>query len=84
MFNRKKFKLHIDNETAEILMEESIFSDAGKEIFNDYFNNEISKIKILHGLIWLSLSGYAKDDIDSVISSFYLGLYYLEQGIRKL
>lgn len=83
-FNRKKFKLHVDNETAEILMEESIFCNAGKEIFDDYFNTEISKIKILHGLIWLSLSGYAKDDIDSVISSFYLGLYYLEQGIRKL
>jgi len=30
----------------------------------------------------LSLSGYAKDDIDSVIGSFYLGLYHLEQGLK--
>jgi GTP:adenosylcobinamide-phosphate guanylyltransferase len=83
-FNRRKFKLHVDNETAEVLMEESPFSTVGKEIFTDYFNKDIAKIEVLHGLIWLALSGYAKDDIDSVIGSFYLGLYYLEQGIKKL
>lgn len=84
LFNRRKFKLHVDDETAEILMEESAFFNTGKEIFKDYFPKDIAKIEILHGLIWLSLSGYAKDDIDSVIGSFYLGLYYLEQGIQKL
>ncbi len=83
-FNRRKFKLHVDNETAEVLMEESPFFNAGKEIFTEYFDKNIAKIEVLHGLIWLSLSGYAKDDIDSVIGSFYLGLYYLEQGIKKL
>lgn len=81
-FNRRKFKLHVDNETAEVLMEESSFTRAGNEIFTDYFSKDLYKIKILHGLIWLSLSGYAKDDIDSVIGSFYLGLYYLEQGLE--
>jgi hypothetical protein len=84
LFNRKKFKLHIDNETVEIIMPESLFSTSGKEIFKEYFSKDIGKIETLHGLIWLSLSGYAKDDIDSVIGSFYLGLYYLEQGVKKL
>lgn len=83
-FNRRKFKLHIDNETVEIIREDSAFADIGKEIFIDYFGFEIGKIEVLHGLIWLALSGYAKDDIDSVIGSFYLGLYYLEQGMKKL
>jgi thiamine kinase-like enzyme len=82
-FNRRKFKLHVDNETAVVLMEDSPFSTVGKEIFTDYFNKDIAKIEVLHGLIWLALSGYAKDDIDSVIGSFYLGLYYLEQGLKK-
>lgn len=82
-FNRRKFKLHIDSETVEILMEESHFATAGEEIFSEFFGEELSKIKILHGLIWLALSGYAKDDIDSVIGSFYLGLYYLEEGLNK-
>lgn len=84
LFNRRKFKLHVDNETAEILMEESSFADAGKEIFSEYFSKDLAKIEILHGLVWMALSGYAKDDIDSVIGSFYLGLFYLEQGIKKL
>jgi hypothetical protein len=83
-FNRKKFKLHVDSETAEILMEESKFLVTGKEVFAEFFGKDLAKIEILHGLIWLSLSGYAKDDIDSVISSFYLGLYWLEQGIQKI
>lgn len=83
-FNRRKFKLHVDDETVEIIMEESLFSMVGKEIFTEYFKKDIGKIEVLHGLIWLALSGYAKDDIDSVIGSFYLGLYYLEQGLKKL
>jgi hypothetical protein len=82
-FNRKKFKLHVDSETVEILMEDSLFASAGEEIFTDYFGKDLYKIKILHGLIWLALSGYAKEDIDSVIGSFYLGLYYLEQGLNN-
>ena len=81
-FNRRKFKLHIDNETVEVLTENPIFQNIGKEIFKEYFGDEFYKIEILHGLIWLALSGYAKDDIDSVIGSFYLGLYYLEEGLK--
>jgi len=81
-FNRRKFKLVIDSETAEILMEESKFNRVGQDVFQEYFGNDLKKIEILHGLIWLALSGYAKDDIDSVIGSFYLGLYYLERGLK--
>lgn len=84
LFNRKKFKLHIDNETVEIIMEESPFLNTGKEVFKDFFGDDIKKIEILHGLIWLSLSGYVKDDIDSIIGSFYLGIYYLEKGLKNL
>jgi thiamine kinase-like enzyme len=84
IFNRRKFKLHVDSETIEILMEPTIFIDCAEDIFISYFGNNLTKIKILHGLIWLSLSGYVRDDIDSIIASFYLGLYYLEQGLKKL
>jgi hypothetical protein len=83
-FNRRKFKLHIDNETVEVLMEEQLFSKIAREIFADYFGNNMARIEVLHGLIWLGLSGYAKDDIDSIIGSFYLGLYWLEMGIERL
>lgn len=83
-FNRRKFKLHVDNETVEVLMEEPFFSKTAKQIFADYFEKDLARIEILHGLIWLALSGYAKDDMDSVIGSFYLGLYWLEMGSGKL
>lgn len=83
-FNRRKFKLHIDDETVEILMEEPSFAKTAPKIFTDYFGSEMARLEILHGLIWLSLSGYAKDDIDSVIGAFYLGLYWLETGETKL
>ena len=83
-FNRRKFKLHVDYETVEVLFEEPRFSRTAKDIFADYFGPEVARIETLHGLIWLALSGYAKDDIDSVIGAFYLGLYWLEYGAEKL
>lgn len=83
-FNRRKFKLHIDHETVEVLLEEPLFSKTAKQVFADYFGSEMKRIEIIHGLIWLSLSGYAKDDIDSVIGAFYLGLYWLESGISEI
>lgn len=83
-FNRRKFKLHIDDDTVEVLMDTPLFASAAKEIFQDYFSNNQVRIELLHGLIWLALSGYAKDDVDSVIGSFYLGLYWIEEGLTKL
>jgi len=83
-FNRRKFKLYIDNETVEVLMEEPLFAKTARPIFADYFGKDMARIEVLHGLIWLALSGYAKDDCDSVIGSFYLGLYWLETGINRL
>jgi hypothetical protein len=83
-FNRRKFKLHIDNETVEVLMEEPFFAKTAREIYIDYFGTELARVEVLHGLIWLALSGYARDDIDSVIGSFYLGLYWLEIGTERL
>jgi hypothetical protein len=83
-FNRHKFKLHIDKETVEVLMEEPSFAKIGEDIFSEFFAKDKYKIEILHGLIWLALSGYAKDNIDSVVGSFYLGLYWLEKGFEKL
>jgi hypothetical protein len=83
-FNRRKFKLHVDHETVEVLLEEPLFAKTAKQVFADYFGSEMKRIEIIHGLIWLSLSGYAKDDIDSVIGAFYLGLYWLESGISEI
>ena len=79
-FNRKRFKLYVDENTIEILTEKPIFSTIAEDVFDEYFKGKFYKIKILHSLIWLSLTDYTKDNIDSVIASFYLGLFHLEEG----
>lgn len=80
-FNRRKFKLYIDEETVEILQQDTSTRQIAESLFREFFPGHLRKIKILHGLIWLSLSGYVRDDIDSIIGSFYNGLYWLEEGL---
>ncbi|WP_130471851.1 NTP transferase domain-containing protein [Candidatus Magnetaquicoccus inordinatus] len=84
LFNRRKFKLYVDDQTAEVLMNEPLFAKEAQQIFAERFGEEMARIDILHGLIWLSLSGYVKDDIDSMIGAFHFGLYWLETGIAHL
>lgn len=49
---------------------------------SDYFfdllpNVKKEKIKMLHGIIWLSLTTYAWEDYDSICAAFYNGLIKL-------
>jgi hypothetical protein len=81
LFNRRKFKLHFNDIAADILLAPSGFDDT---IFQEFFGKEFTKIKIIHSLVWLSLGGSTKDDIDSIVASFYLGLYHLEEGLKNL
>jgi len=83
-FNRRKFKLHIDEDTCEIIMPVAPTAEIAENVFEELLPEYMSKIELLHGLIWLALSGYAKDDIDSVIGSFYYGLYWLNKGLTKI
>lgn len=83
-FNRRNFKLHIDEQTAELLSPEPMFKTIAEPIFKEFFPQQLPMIKVLHGLIWLALTGYAKDDIDSVLGAFYAGLYWLEDGMSEL
>jgi hypothetical protein len=83
-FNRRKFKLHVDNETAEILLAPPVTAEVAQDVFEELLPGDMASIELLHGLIWLALSGYVKDDIDSVIGSFYLGLYWLNRGVKRI
>ena len=82
-FNRRNFKLYIDNYSIEIIMDNP-YPKVGENIFKAHFSNtNIKKIEIIHALIWLSLSGYVKDDIDSILASFYSGIYWMNQALDK-
>lgn len=84
LFNRRRFKLYIDDQTVEVLLEDNPISKIAEPVFAELLGPELGRIKLLHGLIWLALSGYVKDDIDSIIGAFYLGLYWLEDGMAAL
>lgn len=91
-FNLKKFSLDIgghsikDNELLKNIPEGevklSIESNGWEEMEKDFFDytkaNEF-EIKLLHAVIWLSLTTYAWQDYDSICGAFYNGLYYLEE-----
>jgi len=80
-FNRRKFKLYADNQSVEIMMD-NFYPNGAENIFKERFKSDFQKIQIIHALIWLSLSGYVKDDIDSILGSFYNGLYWLNKAIK--
>lgn len=76
-FNLKDFRLDIrENEVAL-----EIGSNHWEDMENDFFEltgADGHEIRLLHAIIWLSLTTYAWQDYDSVCGAFYNGLYYLE------
>ena len=77
-FNRKNFSLEIQKEGVEL----EIVSNNWKEMEEDFFTltgADRKKIKLLHSLIWLSLTTYAWEDYDAICGAFYKGLLELQK-----
>ena len=80
-FNLKRFRLII-GDTPEDGIKLSIDSNHWEDLENDFFDmtgTNREEIKLLHAVIWLSLTTYAWQDYDSICGAFYNGLYYLEE-----
>ena len=78
-FNQKKFFLDIKENEVEFKIKSNNWVD-----MSDYFLNSIPKlnkhkIKLLHALIWFSLTTYVWDDYDSIAGAFYMGLIKLDE-----
>jgi aminoglycoside phosphotransferase len=76
-FNLKDFRLEIGK--TKITLE--IGSNHWEDMEEDFFaltGADAYEIRLLHGVIWLSLTTYAWQDYDSICGAFYNGLYYLE------
>lgn len=73
-FNRKQFELSVN---SDIQINYKRYNLKKEDL--EYFESrvDIRKVKLIHGLIWLSLVGYAKDDIDLMIAAYYNGVYFL-------
>lgn len=82
-FNLKRFSLEINQQTdTRIILQ---IDSNGWENLENYFwtltDQTVSEreIKLLHAIIWLSLTTYAWEDYDSVCAAFYNGLFYLKE-----
>jgi len=78
-FNLRRFKLKIA-ENIELNIDSNGWEDM-EDIFFQLLSDETDRkaIKLIHAMIWLSLTTYAWDDYDSICGAFYNGLYYLEE-----
>lgn len=80
-FNLKRFRLEI-GDTPEDGINLKIISNHWEDLEKDFFDitgANKDEIKLLHAVIWLSLTTYAWQDYDSICGAFYNGLYYLEE-----
>lgn len=79
-FNNKKFKLNIHQGEVQLQIESSGWEQL-EPYFFELLKEEVSieQIKLIHAVIWLSLTTYAWEDYDSICGAFYNGLYYLEE-----
>lgn len=84
-FNLKRFQLHISDDAAKgvtLLVESNHWENMERDFFELTGANE-REIKLLHAVIWLSLTTYAWQDYDSICGAFYNGLYYLNEVLWK-
>jgi len=80
-FNLKDFSLKIGENAVELKIESNNWEELEKEFF--VFSDADEKtIKLLHTVIWLSLTTYAWHDYDSICGAFYNGIYYLEEVLQ--
>jgi len=83
MFNRKKFTLKIDEKGVELEIADNGYSKFEREFFELVGNEKIWKIKLLHAIIWLSLTTYAWDDYDMICGAFYNGALKLKEVLKE-
>lgn len=77
-FNLKDFRLNVGENKVTL----SIGSNQWEALEEEFFKlsgTDPQTIKLLHAIIWLSLSTYAWQDYDSICGAFCNGLYYLEE-----
>ncbi len=78
-FNRKKFTLDIREKEVEMAIKPNNWADMEEFFFDCLPNVSKYKIKLLHAIIWLSLTTYAWEDYDSICGAFYNGIIKLNE-----
>lgn len=77
-FNLKEFSLDILEDQVKV----EITSNGWEELEDDFLflsKAPMDDVKLIHAVIWLSLTTYAWQDYDSICAAFYMGLYHLQE-----
>jgi len=81
-FNLKNFSLEITDTEVKLKILSSNWEDV-EEIFFEETNADKKTIRLIHSIIWLSLTTYAWEDYDSICGAFYNGLLHLNEIINE-
>lgn len=76
-FNLKQFRLEIKEDEVSLQIQSNQWEDMESDFFA-LTGADPYEIRLLHAVIWLSLTIYTWQDYDSICGAFYNGLYYLE------
>lgn len=71
--NSKKFRVDIHNNQVELTIKSNGFETLSEDVIDASGIGKYT-MDLLHSLIWLSLTGYVKEDIDSIYYSFFKGI----------
>lgn len=80
--NSKKFKVNISNNDITLDIKSNGYDDLSNYVIN---RSGMSKqeMLIINSTIWLSLTGYVKEDIDAAMYAFYKGCELWTQAIYQ-
>jgi aminoglycoside phosphotransferase len=79
-FNLKNFRLRLEAEAVALTIDSNGWESLEEDLFA-LSGADPRTIKLLHAVIWLSLTTYTWHDYDSICGAFYNGIYYLEEAL---
>lgn len=78
-FNNKEFSLDIADEGVTLSIETNGWKDVADYFLGKFDEQMQKKIKLIHAIIWLSLTTYAWEDYDSICGAFYNGTILMDE-----
>ncbi|MEV6797831.1 NTP transferase domain-containing protein [Micromonospora rifamycinica] len=78
-FNRRNFALTVAGGVVTLRIASNGWERQGP-LVRERTGRFGTDVDVIHALIWLSLTGYALDDVDSAMGAFYQGVYLLEKA----
>lgn len=82
-FNRGNFQLSIREKDVELIIDSNGWEGQEEYFFTLLKDVNRDDIRLIHAIIWLSLTTYAWEDYDSICGAFYNGIWYLEDIFQK-